>query len=48
MSRRTKLGGEVAKVAKENLEYKLNKSIISENNNLGYKYDNKEIDLKQK
>ena len=44
----SKLGGEVAKVARENLESKLNKSIISENNNLGYKYDNKEIDLKQK
>ena len=37
----SKIGGEVAKVAKENLENKLNKSIISKNNNLNYKYDNK-------
>ena len=39
-----KLGGEVAKVAKENLESKLKKSIISSNNNLNYKYaKNKQI-----
>lgn len=36
----SKLGGEVANVAKENLESKLNKSVISEKNNLNYKYDN--------
>ena len=37
----SKLGGEVAKVAKENLENKLNKSVISKNNNLNYTYNNK-------
>lgn len=36
----SKLGGEVAKVAKENLENKLNKPIISKDNNLNYKYNN--------
>lgn len=33
-----KSGGEVAKVAKENLEDKLNKSIISDNNNINGRY----------
>ena len=37
----SKLGGEVAKAAKENLENKLNKSIISKDNNLNYKYNKK-------
>ena len=37
----SKLGGEVAKVAKENLENKLNKSVVSSNNNLNYKYNDK-------
>ena len=39
----SKLGGEVAKVAKENLESKLNKSVISEKNSLCYKYDNQKF-----
>ena len=32
------MGGEVAKVARDNLESKLNKKIISNKNNLNYKY----------
>ncbi len=31
-------GGNVAKVAKDNLEEKLGKSIVSKQNKLGYKY----------
>ena len=37
----SRLGGEVAKVAKNDLENKLNKSVISTSNKLKYKYDNK-------
>ena len=33
-----KAGGNVAKVAKDNLEEKLGKSIVSKQNKLGYKY----------
>lgn len=33
-----KMGGEVAKVAKENLEKKINKPVISKENNLSYMY----------
>lgn len=38
-----KLGGEVAKTARDDLEEKLGESIISKENNLNYKYleDNK-------
>ena len=34
----SKMGGEVAKVAKDNLESKLNKTVITNKNNLNYKY----------
>ncbi len=44
------MGGNVSKVAKENLEQKLGKSIISNKNNLNYKYrvDNKIIENNSK
>lgn len=38
-----KHGGEVAKVAKENLESKLGKRVVSNSNNLNYKYDNEKL-----
>ena len=40
-----KMGGNVSKVAKENLEQKLGKSVISKQNNLNYQYveDKKQI-----
>ena len=34
----SKMGGEVANVAKDNLENKLNRSIVSSKNNLNYKH----------
>lgn len=37
-----KEGGGVAKVAKENLEKKLGKKVVSSTNNLNYKYDNEQ------
>ncbi len=39
-----KMGGNASKVAKENLEQKLGKSLISNKNNLNYQY----IDEKEK
>ena len=42
-----KMGGEVAKTARDNLEEKLGDSVISNKNNLNYKYiNNKKIDTK--
>lgn len=39
------MGGNVAKVAKDNLETNLGESVISKDNNLNYKYiDNKEME----
>lgn len=41
------MGGEVAKTARDNLEEKLGDTVISNKNNLNYKYiDNKKIDTK--
>ena len=43
-----KMGGNTAKVAKEDLEKKLGKSVITNNNMLNYKYDDKnKIDIKK-
>ena len=39
-----RMGGNTAKVARDNIEKKLNKSVITTNNNLDYKY----IDIKEK
>ena len=42
-----KMGGEVAKTARDNLEEKLGDSVVSNKNNLNYKYiDKKKIDTK--
>lgn len=43
-----RMGGNTAKVAREDIEKKLNKSIITSDNNLNYKYieENKKIDIK--
>ncbi len=42
-----KMGGEVAKTARDNLEEKLGDSVVSNKNNLNYKYiNNKKIDTK--
>ena len=43
-----RMGGNTAKVAREDIEKKLNKSIITSDNNLNYKYieENKKIDNK--
>ena len=42
-----RLGGHAAKVAKEDIEKNLGKSIISSNNSLNYKYiENNEIESK--
>ena len=44
-----RMGGNTAKVAREDIERKLNRTIITSNNNLNYKYieENKEIENKQ-
>ena len=43
-----KAGGNVAKVAKDNLEEKLGKPVITKHNNLGYKYmDNERLITKK-
>ena len=40
-----KMGGSTAKVARDDLEKKLGKTVISNDNSLGYKYrDNKQIE----
>lgn len=46
----TKMGGNTAKVAKDDIEKKLNKSVITSDNNLNYKYvdENKKIENKLK
>ena len=39
------MGGHAAKVARDDLEKKLGKTVISNDNSLGYKYsDNKQIE----
>ena len=45
-----KLGGNVAKVARDDIENKLGESVISKENHLGYKYldDNKKIAINKK
>lgn len=45
-----KMGGNTAKVAKDDIEKKLNKSVITSDNNLNYKYvdENKKIENKLK
>ena len=42
-----KMGGNTAKVARNDIEKKLNKSVITSNNNLNYKYvdENKKIEI---
>lgn len=41
-----KMGGNTAKVARKDIEEKLNKSIITKDNNLKYIYDNKKLENK--
>ena len=38
-----KMGGNTAKVVKDDLENKLHKSVITKNNNLNYKHTNNEL-----
>lgn len=42
------MGGNVAKIAKEDLENKLGETVISKDNSLGYKYSNDVKKLKEK
>ena len=43
-----RLGGNTAKVAREDLEKKLNKSVITSNNNISYEYKNEKKKLENK
>ena len=43
-----RLGGNTAKVAREDLEKKLNKSVITSNNNISYEYKNEKEKLENK
>ncbi len=43
-----KMGGNVSKVARDNLEQKLGKSVISNQNNLNYQYIDKKEKLENK
>ena len=43
-----KMGGNTAKLAKEDLEKKLGKSVITSNNNLNYKYSKKGLKIENK
>ena len=43
-----RLGGNTAKVAREDLEKKLNKSVITSNNNISYEYKNEKEKLQNK
>ena len=40
-----KMGGNTAKVAREDLEMKLNKPVISSNNNINYEYENEKLEI---